>query len=260
LPILGPICYADVIPMCRGRGESFIVLAETAMWLSSVQVLVAVFGLGFLAAAPIGPVNMVAIRRGIVGRWTHTLACGVGSAAGDMLLFALVLMGGRFLLPDFTQPDQAKTAEIVLSLIGAMVLLPLGIYFLRKAFKNPVQEYARARRTLRSAPPKHLIADVVTGGVLTIFNPASMIYWISVTAAWLPRAQATDLGSTAAWWGLAFAGAGLMTWFTILTFFVRFMPNRLGPGFFRVVNILSGLLLIGFGIASIVMFVLSAFY
>ncbi|MCL2701001.1 MAG: LysE family translocator [Phycisphaerae bacterium] len=230
------------------------------MWLSSVKVLVAVFIIGFVAAAPIGPVNMVAIRRGIVGRWTHTLACGIGSVIGDLLLFALVLMGGSFLLPDLTQPDKAKTAQIVLSLVGALVLLPLGSYFLYKAFKNPVQEYARARRSLRAAPPKHLIMDVLTGGALTIVNPASMLYWVLQTAAWLHLAEGTELGKSAKWWGLAFAGAGLMTWFTILTFFVRFMPDRLGPGFFRVVNILSGLLLIGFGIASAVMFIRGMFY
>ena len=234
-------------------------LAEIA-WLSSVKVLVAVFIIGFVAAAPLGPVNMVAIRRGIVGRWTHTLACGIGSVLGDLLLFALVLMGGKFLLPDLTQPDKAKTAATVLSLVGAMVLLPLGSYFLYKAFKNPLQAYVRARRNLRGSPPKHLIMDVITGGTLTVVNPASMIYWILQTAAWLPHAQTTELGSAAAWWGLAFAGAGLMTWFTILTFFVRFMPDRLGPGFFRVVNILSGLILIGFGIAAVVMFITKAFF
>jgi len=226
------------------------------MLLSSVKMLVAVFIIGFVAAAPVGPVNMVAIRRGIVGRWTHTLACGIGSAAGDMLLFVLVLMGGRWLLPDPQQP-LPHHVEIILSAVGVLVLLPLGSYFLHKAFKNPLQEYVRARKSLRGSPPKHLIMDVITGGALTVINPASLIYWVTVTTTWLPRAQATELGAAAAWWGLAFASAGLMTWFTILTFFVRFMPDRLGPGFFRVVNILSGLLLIGFGIVSAVMFVRS---
>lgn len=227
------------------------------VWLSNVQILIAAFIIGFAAAAPIGPVNMVAIRRGIIGRWTHTLACGIGSATGDLLLFVLVLLGGKYLLPDPTQP-LPRTAEIALSLVGAIVLLPLGTYFLYRAFANPLQAYARARRSLRGAPPRHLIADVVTGAALTVINPASLIYWVVQTATWLPRAQ-EKLGWMATWWGLAFAGAGLMTWFTILTFFVRFMPDRLGPGFFRAVNVLSGLILIGFGIASGVLFIRSAF-
>jgi len=32
------------------------------------------------------------------------------------------------------------------------------------------------------------------------------------------------------------ATTGLMTWFTALTVVVRFIPNRIGPNFFRDVN------------------------
>ena len=227
-----------------------------AVLTSDVQILVGAFVIGFVAAAPLGPVNMVAIRRGIIGRWTHTLACGIGSAAADMLLFVLALLVGRRLMPDGELPTDLT---MIFSLIGAMVLLPLGGYFLYRAFRTSQQAYARARRALRDAPPKHLLADVATGAGLTLINPLSMVYWASMTTSWLPGAQSI-IGPAAAWWGLAFAGAGLMTWFTILTFFVRFMPNRLGPGFFRGVNIISGVLLIGFGIAAVVMFVRSAFY
>ena len=42
------------------------------------------------------------------------------------------------------------------------------------------------------------------------------------------------------------AAAGLMTWFATLIFIVRFMPQRVGPTFFRIVNAAFGLFLIGF--------------
>jgi len=226
-------------------------------WLSSVQILIAAFIVGFVAAAPLGPVNMVAIRRGIIGRWTHTLACGIGSAGGDLLLFALVLLAGNWLLPD--PSHRPAWVDTTLSLIGALLLLPLGSYFFYKAFANPLQAYARARRSLRGAPPRHLIADVATGSALTLINPLSVGYWVLQTNTWLPGAQKA-LGAAAPWWGLAFAGAGLMTWFTILTFFVRFMPDRLGPGFFRAINIISGLILIAFGVAAACFFVHHAFF
>jgi hypothetical protein len=41
-------------------------------------------------------------------------------------------------------------------------------------------------------------------------------------------------------------GAGLMTWFTTLIIVVRFIPNRIGPTFFRLVNAVLGLILLGF--------------
>jgi hypothetical protein len=37
-----------------------------------------------------------------------------------------------------------------------------------------------------------------------------------------------------------------MTWFTTLIVIVRFLPHRIGPTFFRLVNAILGLILLGF--------------
>ena len=42
------------------------------------------------------------------------------------------------------------------------------------------------------------------------------------------------------------AAAGLMIWFTALIVAVRFIPHRIGPIFFRLVNATLGLILLGF--------------
>jgi hypothetical protein len=62
------------------------------------------------AAAPMGPVNMLAIRRGVIGGWRHTLACGIGSITGDLILFSLVLFGGHYLLSDLSNPTLQTAA------------------------------------------------------------------------------------------------------------------------------------------------------
>jgi LysE type translocator len=74
------------------------------MFVSNVHVLAAACLMGLAAAAPMGPVNMLAIRRGMIGGWRHTLACGIGSVAGDLFLLSLVLLGGRYLLSDLSNP------------------------------------------------------------------------------------------------------------------------------------------------------------
>ena len=98
-----------------------------------IHVLSAAFLMGFAAAAPMGPVNMLAIRRGVIGGWRHTLACGMGSIAADLLLFSVVLLGGDFFLPDLSNP----TFRAVLAATGVTVLFPLGIYFVFRAVKEP---------------------------------------------------------------------------------------------------------------------------
>ena len=212
------------------------------LFVSDIHVLAAAFFMGLAAAAPIGPVNMLAIRRGLIGGWRHTLACGIGSVAGELLLFALVLLGGHYLFSDLSNP----TLRTVLAIIGLIVLLPLGIYFLIRAVREPLRAYASARKNWdEGTVPAHLVADVTSCAALTILNPLTMIYWVGVTANWLPLAHSI-LGSNAPRWGILMVAAGLMTWFTTLIVVVRFLPHRIGPTFFRLVNAVLGLILLGF--------------
>jgi threonine/homoserine/homoserine lactone efflux protein len=175
------------------------------VFVTDIHVFSTAFFMGLAAAAPMGPVNMLAIRRGMIGGWRRTLACGIGSVAGDLVLFSLVLLGGHFLLSDLTNPN----LQTVLAAIGVIVLFPLGLYFLVRAVKEPLRAYTRARKR------------------------------------WDKGAHSV-LGHSAPGWGILMVAAGLTTWFTTLIFLVRFIPNRIGPTFFRLVNVILGLILLGF--------------
>jgi L-lysine exporter family protein LysE/ArgO len=212
------------------------------VFVSYIHVLSAVFLMGLAAAAPMGPVNMLAIRRGVIGGWRHTLACGIGSVTGDLILFSLVLLGGHYFFSDLSNP----TLQTVLAAIGVIVLLPLGIYFLVRAVKEPLRAYASARQHWdENTVPAHLVAEVAEGAALTIFNPLTIVYWVGVTSNWLPFGHSV-LGYSAPAWGLLMVAAGLTTWFAALVVAVRFIPDRIGPIFFRLVNGVLGLILLGF--------------
>ena len=221
------------------------------VFVSHLHVLLAAFFMGLAAAAPMGPVNMLAIRRGVIGGWRHTLACGIGSVTGDLILFSLVLLGGHYLFSDLSNP----TVQTVLEAAGVVVLLPLAIYFLVRAVKDPLRAYASARQQWdEGTVPEHLVADVAASAGLTILNPLTMVYWVGVTSNWLPFAHSI-FGSKAPGWGILMVAAGLMTWFTTLIVVVRFMPHRIGPTFFRLVNAIIGPILLGFAtFCAIVLF------
>ena len=68
---------------------------------------------------------------------------------------------------------------------------------------------------------------------------------MGVTANWLPFAHSV-LGYSAPWWGILMVAAGLMSWFTALVVAVRFIPQRIGATFFRLVNAILGIILLGF--------------
>jgi threonine/homoserine/homoserine lactone efflux protein len=218
------------------------------VFMAYIHVLSAAFLMGLAAAAPIGPVNMMAIRHGVIGGWRHTLACGIGSVAGDLILFSVVLFGGHYLFSDLSNP----TLKTVLAAIGVMVLLPLGIYFLLRAVKDPLRAYASARRRWdENTVPAHLVAEAAQCTALTIFNPLTIVYWVGVTTNWLPFAHAV-LGYSAARWGILMATIGLAAWFTVLIVVVRFIPHRIGPAFFRAINAVLGLILLGLGCLCVI--------
>jgi len=191
------------------------------VFVSYIRVLSAAFLMGLAAAAPMGPVNMLAIRRGMIGGWRHTLACGIGSVAADLILFSLVLFGGHYLLSDLSNP----TLQAVLEATGVIVLLPLGLYFLVRAVKDPLRAYASARQHRdEGTVPAHLVAEVADGAAMAALNPLTIAYWVGVTSSWLPVAHSV-LGYSAPGWGILMVTAGMMTWFTALTVVVRFIPT-----------------------------------
>lgn len=210
--------------------------------ISEIHVLSAAFFMGLASAAPMGPVNMLAIRRGLIGGWRRSLACAAGSVMGELILFFVVLLGGHYLFSDLVNPN----LQIVLTGIGALVLFPLGIYFILRAFKEPLRAYASACKQWNEGnAPVRLATDVASCFALTILNPLTMVYWVGVTANWLPLAHSV-LGPKTPGWGFLMVAAGLMTWFTTIIIVVRFIPNRIGPPFFRLINAVLGLILLGF--------------
>jgi threonine/homoserine/homoserine lactone efflux protein len=216
---------------------------QEMVFVSYIHVLAAAFLMGLAAAAPMGPVNMMAIRRGVAGGWRHTLACGIGSVCGDLVLFSLALFGGRYLLSDLSNPK----LQLILGAVGVVLLLPVGISFLILAVKSPRHTFNSARRCWSEGPiPARLAGEAAKAAALTIFNPLTMLYWAGVTSSWLPFAYPV-FGWRAPGWGILMAGAGLVAWFTALIAVVRFIPHRAGAIFFRLANAILGLILLGFG-------------
>jgi len=77
--------------------------------------------------------------------------------------------------------------QTVLAGIGIIVLLPLGIYLLFRAVKEPLRAYASARKHWdETTVPAHLAAEIADATALTIFNPLNIIYWVGVTAKLAP--------------------------------------------------------------------------
>ncbi len=87
----------------------------------------------------------------------------------------------------------------------------------------------------------------LTGMLMALFNPMGIIFWLSiggaVVAAGVEQAH-SRAGTASIVIGVI---VGLTLWISALSTLTRLGRRFVSDGFFRIVNLVSGMILIGFG-------------
>ena len=191
------------------------------------------FGLGFLVAAQVGPIWLLAARSVLLGRLITGIMIGLGAATTDTAYGALGLAGAAGLL-------RISGLQLALGLLGAAVLIALGALAVRSAIR--AHDQAPPSAPIISAPRAYLMALGATAA-----NPLTIASWAAVFAA----ASTARISHSTAGPALLLAGIGLGTasWFIVLSIAVALLRRYAGPRLQQTVDIISGLGLIAFGIA-----------
>ncbi|MDI9638566.1 LysE family transporter [Kamptonema cortianum] len=124
--------------------------------------------IGFLIAAPVGPIGILCIRRTLSGRYLLGLATGLGAGVADTFYGAVA----GFSLAAIS--DFIDTYNVFLRLVGGILLAWLGVYIYR-------------------APPRHddldngsqetLFHGFMSAFFLTISNPVTLLVFAAAFAA-----------------------------------------------------------------------------
>jgi threonine/homoserine/homoserine lactone efflux protein len=195
-----------------------------------LPVLLQGMGVGIALAAPIGPINVEIIRRGLGGGFVNGWLVGIGAVLADTILCALVVSG---VAPLADRP----LLRIPLFLLGAAVLLFLGIGGLRAVRRGAAFEVAPAsgRRSL------------ATGFLMAASNPMGIVYWLSIGSALI--ASAIEHGGRAA--GPILIGGvfvGIVVWGTVLSGLTQAGRSFVSPRVMRGIGAFSAAMLVGFGL------------
>jgi threonine/homoserine/homoserine lactone efflux protein len=193
---------------------------------------------GFAAAAAVGPISVLTIRRTLAHGRAYGLASGLGVASADASYAAVaacgltaltsVLVGGR----------------VLLGVAGGAVIALLGV------------------RTLLSGPAKAasatdrpgLAAAFVSIYGLTLTNPMTILTFVALFAA----LGAIGGGIAGPLTVVAGVFAGSLLWWIVLTTAVGWLRSRITPRALMWVNRVSGALLVAFGIAAVVTVLVAA--
>jgi len=190
------------------------------------------FGLGLFVAAQIGPVSLLIVRSVLRGTLRIGLAMAAGVALVDLTYAALGVVGlGRAI-------DAADGAQVVLGLLGAAVLVILGVRTVWTGF--------RARLGLETpaevATPRRAFT---TAFAATAFNPLTIALWAAAFPAAASTTATASVPSEVAL--LVGVGLGTLTWYSTFSAAVSLARRRVGPRLLAAIDVTAGAGVIGFG-------------
>jgi threonine/homoserine/homoserine lactone efflux protein len=182
--------------------------------------------IGMLVAAPIGPVNILTVRRTLVHGHVIGLVTGLGAALGDTILGAVAAFGFGWIIGTLTQH------QLWVSLIGATILVVVGI----KTMLRPPPE-------LQVAPdPRSLIGDCTSALALVLSNPITVLSFLPVFAAFGISFDGTvDVDDWLLVLGILTGSSG---WWVLLVVLVGMARDRLTRSMLHWVNRVTGAMIL----------------
>lgn len=187
--------------------------------------------IGVALAAPIGPINIEIVTRGIRDGFRNGWYVGLGALTADTIYATIVVSG---LTPIADRP----ALRVPLFLAGAVMLAWIGVNSLRTAVRNAPEVTMATPQGRRS---------FLTGFLIALLNPMGIVYWLSVGAALVAEAveRAGQVGAPALVLGVFL---GLLAWVTTLSVVAQVSRRFVTGTGMRWITGISGVVILGFAV------------
>lgn len=188
--------------------------------------------LGVSLAAPIGPVNAAQLDTGIKNGFFHAWIFGIGALTADILYMIMVYLGiGQFI--------DSPYIKVFLWSFGCFVLTYTGIESIFTLNKLKLNFSSIQRIRLRQA--------LVSGFLLSLLNPLTILFWLGIYGSVLAQTSATFNTSSLLIFSFAII-IGIILWDTFMAFLSSGARKVLSTKFLVIISLISSLSMIAFGI------------
>lgn len=188
--------------------------------------------LGVSLAAPIGPVSAEMIKRGLKDGFWAAFNIRLGGAIGNSVCLIAAFFGLSALA-------QYKVAFNIVGVVGALLLLYMGVMTIKKVFKT---------MTLDSQDSEEFLSNsLVLGFVLAIANPIAIAFWLGIGAAGLNSSNSQGAIELASFVQNFLIIAGVLLWGLALSLSLEFGRRIVTPRLLNTVTFISGTILLYFG-------------
>lgn len=197
----------------------------------NVSILFSYILLGFTLAAPIGPVNSARLDKGIKNGFWHAWIVGVGSMIADGIFMLMVYLGMVHFL-------EVPVIQIFLWLFGAFVLIYSGVEGIVNSNSISIG-YNRGKDSLFKC--------FLIGFIMSISSPLSILFWLGIYGSVLAKtAQMNGTEMLLIYSSMIFIG--LTLWDILVASLTSGFRKFLNLTSLKLISIISGTSLVGFGI------------
>jgi threonine/homoserine/homoserine lactone efflux protein len=206
-----------------------------------IYLIVSGIVIGLIVAVPIGPVNLICIRRTLAYGPLNGFVSGLGAAVGDTV-FAIVTGFGLTVIAQLIEGYSSY-----LELAGGAML----VYFGAHTFLDKIEARLDDKLASREKGTSTLARAMVSTFALTITNPATLLGFAALFAGLGGLAGGHPNLLSAAFVVIGVAG-GSSLWWLALTTFVGLFHRSINDHVMMLINRVSGIAVIGFGIAVLI--------
>ncbi len=188
--------------------------------------------LGLSLAAPIGPVNLEIIKRGLNSGFKQAFLTGAGAMCADTTYLILIFFG-------LTSFLNFAFMKIFLGVAGSLILMYLGMM--------SVKDFFRKADATKNKPHRLFKTSFVTGYVLAISSPMTIVWWTGVFGALL-AAQTHPQTNISAFFSCLSILLGCFLWVFFLPTTLHWGKKIINEKITRLISLFAGCFLIVFGI------------
>jgi threonine/homoserine/homoserine lactone efflux protein len=132
-----------------------------------IESIVSGIGLGFVLSFLTGPVFFALIKTSIEKGFSAGVSLAGGVVVSDIFYVGISLYGSSFIALE-------NAYRVQIGIAGSSVLFIIGLYYLFKKVKVNYEQTSSKRKNT---------GYFIKGFLMCIFNPAILLYWLSVTSS-----------------------------------------------------------------------------
>ena len=200
------------------------------------------FGLitGFIAAIPVGPVNVYVISQTMKRDFFHGLMAGITTALLDATYCLIAIVGVSQITFNLNK------YEAVMKAVAAIVLLVLAFRLARHSRK-----YKDAQAVENKVPSSFSAKSILGVVALYVSNPSLYFWWLGVAGMVTSHYWVMESGPSPWLFSLS-CGAGGFLWYFILVRYVATKHHQISPQTFRRIFLIMSVILFVLAIYTLV--------